>query len=57
MAMFAKSPDELQTNFNLLHSYRKTWGLTVNTDKTKIMVFRKRGRLLSNKNGMFMAKN
>ena len=56
MAIFAKSPDELQTNINLLHSYCKTWGLTVNTDKTKIMVFRKRGRLLSNEKWNFDGK-
>ena len=36
MAIFAKSPEELQTNINLLHSYCKTWGLTDNTDKTQI---------------------
>jgi len=56
MAIFAKSPEELQTNINLLHSYCKTWGLIVNTDKTKIMVFRKRGRLLANEKWSFDGK-
>ena len=31
---------------NLLHDYCSTWGFKVSIQKTKIMVFRKRGRLL-----------
>ena len=45
MAIFGNNPEDLQNNLNLLHDYCNTWGLEVNGDKTKIMVFRKRGRL------------
>ena len=46
MAIVAKYPEELQSHLNLLHDYCTTWGLKISTQKTKIMVFRKRGRLL-----------
>jgi len=46
MAIVGKSPREIQTQLDNLYEYSKTWGLQVNTDKTKIMVFRKRGGLL-----------
>jgi hypothetical protein len=43
MAIFGKTPDELQHNLDLLHEYCNKWGIEVNGSKTKIMVFRKRG--------------
>ena len=48
MAIFGKTPLDLQNNLNLLNSYCDEWGLTVNTDKTKVLVFRKRGKLSPN---------
>lgn len=48
MVILAKSPNELQNSLNLLYQYCQNWGLRVNTEKSKIMVFRKRGRLLEN---------
>ena len=45
MAIIAKSPHELQENLDNLHEYCEKWGLQVNEAKTKIMVFRKRGKL------------
>ena len=36
------NPEDLHNNLNVLHDYCNTWGLEVNVDKTKIMVFRKR---------------
>jgi len=45
MAIFGNNPEDLQNNLNLLHDYCNTWGLEVNGDKTKIMVFRKRGNV------------
>ena len=38
-----ESVSDLQNSLNLLHTYCKKWGLEVNTLKTKIIVFRKRG--------------
>ena len=42
MAIFGKTPEDLQHNLDLLLDYCNTWGLEVNASKTKIMVFRKR---------------
>ena len=41
MAIVGKSPEELQNHLNNLYLYCNSWGLNVNTSKTKIMVFRK----------------
>lgn len=57
MVIFGKSPQELQTNLNMLHEYCKIWGLKVNTTKTKIMVFRKRGGLLRNESWTYNGVN
>ncbi len=35
----------LQKQLNILEKYADTWGLTVNLDKTHIVVFRRGGRL------------
>ena len=47
MVILGKSPDELQYHLDLLHTYCNSWGLEVNTEKTKIMVFRYRGPFAS----------
>ena len=46
--LFAENADDLQRNLNVLHEYCQKWKLTVNTMKTKVMVFRKGGRLRNN---------
>ena len=38
----------LESDLNNLENYCEKWGLEVNVNKTKIMVFRKRGGLLEN---------
>ena len=48
MAILGSSPDDLQNSLNLLNTYCNTWGLEVNVQKTKIMVFRNRGPVLRN---------
>ena len=50
MAIFAKTPEELQDHLNNLLSYCNSSGLHVNTNKTKVMVFRKRGGVKLNEN-------
>ena len=43
--------DQLKSNKNsldILHTYCNTWGLEVNTEKTKIVVFRNRGQIRNN---------
>jgi len=56
VVIFDKSPQELQNRLNLLHTYCLKWGQEVNTAKTKIMVFRKRGPL-RNDEQWFYANN
>ena len=43
MIILGKEKDDWQTTFDLLETYSHEWGLQVNTDKTNIVVFRKRG--------------
>ena len=43
MVILAESPNDLQKSLDNLCLYCDEWGLEVNTDKTKIMVFRNRG--------------
>lgn len=43
--IFSDTPEGLQLSLNKLQDYCQSWNLTVNVDKTKIMVFRKGGLL------------
>ena len=43
--IFSDTPQGLQQSLNKLQQYCETWNLTVNVDKTKIIVFRKGGIL------------
>jgi len=45
MVILGNSIEDLQNSLNKLSEYCTKWGLEVNAGKTKIMVFRKRGRL------------
>ena len=45
MVIVNKTIEGLQVGLNNLHSYCTKWGITVNTRKTKIVVFRKGGRI------------
>lgn len=51
--LFGKTSEELQRALTILEEYCSRWKLTVNTSKTKIMVFRKGGRLPRNMNFMY----
>jgi hypothetical protein len=46
IAVLSESKEDLQMGLNVMHDYANTWKLTVNTSKTKVMVFHK-GRLPS----------
>lgn len=48
--LFGKTPEDLQNALNVLKDYCQRWKLTVNITKTKIMIFRKGGRLPDNLN-------
>lgn len=45
MTIFAETADGLQEGIKILETYCKRWKLTVNTEKTKVMVSRKGGIL------------
>ena len=48
IVIFGKTPEELQKSLSILEEYCSRWKLTVNTNKTKILVFRRGGRLPAN---------
>ena len=41
IVIFGNSAEQLQDSLNLLSNYCQRWKLTVNINKTKVMVFRK----------------
>ena len=57
IVLFGKTPEELQKSLNILEEYCDKWKLTVNTMKTKIVVFRKGGRLPANLHFVYKGKN
>ena len=48
MVILGNSKEDLQHSLDLLYAYCSKWGLEVNISKTKIIVFRKRGRVKGN---------
>ena len=42
MVVMSESEEQLHTGLNNLCNYCKKWGITVNTSKTKVFVFKKR---------------
>ena len=48
IVLFGNSAEQLQDSLNLLSTYCQRWKLTVNINKTKVMVFRKGGTLPRN---------
>ena len=48
IVLFAKTAEELQKSLDILEEYCDRWKLTVNKSKTKIVIFRKGGRLPAN---------
>ena len=50
MVIVGNSPEDLQRSLDMLHNYCLNWGLTVNTLKTKIVGFRKTGRIKADEN-------
>ena len=53
MAIFSETREGLQTALDNLNQYCKKWGISVNIPKTKIVVFRKGGRLCANDKWQF----
>ena len=55
--MFAESKEALQENLNCLKSYCDKWSLTVNVEKTKVMIFRKKGVLKEDYTWTYQGEN
>ena len=53
MVIIGKNPNDLQCSLDLLKTYCDNWGLKVNSTKSKIVVFRKRGALKENEQWNF----
>ena len=48
IVIFAESADDLQNGLDILYDYCQKWKLKVNTDKSKVMIFKKGGQLRRN---------
>jgi hypothetical protein len=57
MVLIDENPLDLQNSLNKLHEYCNKWGLEVNVNKTKIVVFRKRGGLRAGENWLYGQDN
>lgn len=52
MVIFSETAHELQEMLNTLYSYTSVWDLTVNVQKTKIVIFRNGGKFTIMKGGI-----
>ena len=57
LVLIGQDKTSLQRMLNILYEYCSQWGLTVNMDKTAIMVFSKSGRLLKESNDFLYGSN
>ena len=57
MVIFAESVEELQAMLNTLYSYTTKWNLTVNVEKTKIVIFRNGGKIRSDEKWFLNGEN
>lgn len=57
LILLSETPQGLQSHLDLLYDYCRRWKLTVNINKTKIIVFRKRGRLHENEQWTYSGDN
>ena len=48
LVLFSRSEKGLQNSLNKLTEYCKVWNLTINLDKTKVLIFNKTGKLIKN---------
>lgn len=55
--IFSESIEGLQERINSMNEYCRKWGITVNVDKTKIVVFKKGGRLSKREKWIYRDKN
>ena len=56
IVLIAESPEGLQNMRNALNNYCTEWNLTVNVQKTKIMIFRNGGNIRGNENWTYQGE-
>ena len=56
MAIFSTTEDGLQIGLNQLSSYCAKWGISVNTEKTKIVIFKRGGKTSDSEKWTFNGK-
>ena len=54
LVLLSNSKEGLQKCLEVLHVFCKNWKLNVDTEKTKIMIFNKSGRLLKSNKFTFL---
>lgn len=57
IVLFVRSAEDLQKSLDVLAEYCLKWKLTVNTNKTKIIIFRNGGRLPRNIHFSYSGEN
>ena len=57
MVIFAESAEELQAMLNTSYSYTTKWNLTVNVEKTEIVIFRNGGKIRSDEKWFLNGEN
>ena len=57
MSIFSEKREGLQTGIDSLYKYCKKWGITVNIDKTKVVVFKKSGRMAASDTWSYNGSN
>ena len=57
VVILANSPDQLQQRITRLSAYCKCWGLSVNTEKTKVMIFDRNGFSNLHRHSAFLFEN
>jgi hypothetical protein len=53
LVLFSESPEELQRQLDALSDYSAKWGLKVNIDKSKIVIFRNGGKIKLNEKWLY----
>ena len=53
LVLISESKEGLQQHLNVLEKYCKDWKLSVNTDKTKVVIFNKNGKLIEKEKAFY----
>ena len=54
LVLISQSKEGLQQHLNVLEKYCKDWKLSVNTDKTQVVIFNKNGKLMKRRESILV---